>query len=99
MPVYKLADLQDMLVEGVFYYSDLTRVIKTDDLWRMECILKYRGRPGRKQEVLVRWAGFGTKFDSYILRSSSIKSDPLCLHVFKVMSAARQDEQRPRLYK
>ena len=70
VPVYKLADLQDILVEGVFFNSDLTRVIKTDDLWRVERILKYRGRPGRKQEVLVRWAGFGPKFDSYILRSS-----------------------------
>ena len=29
VPVYKIADLKESLVEGVFYNSDLTRIIKT----------------------------------------------------------------------
>ena len=69
VPVYKLADLQHTLVEGVFYDNDLTRIVKTDDLWQVERILNTKGK-GKNQQVLVRWKGYGPKFDSYVLKSS-----------------------------
>ena len=69
VPVYKLADLQNCLVEGIFYSHDLQAIIKTDDLWQIERILKTKGK-GKNQKVLVRWKGYGPKFDSYVLKSS-----------------------------
>lgn len=69
IPVYKLADLQNCLVEGLFYSQDLQPIIKTDDLWQVERILKTKGK-GKNQQVLVRWKGYGPKFDSYILKTS-----------------------------
>ena len=69
VPVYKLADLQNCLVEGIFYSHDLQVIIKTDDLWQIERILKTKGK-GKNQKVLVRWKGYGPKFDSYVLKSS-----------------------------
>ena len=69
IPVYKLADLQNTLIDGVFYSHDLQPVIKTDDIWQVERILKTRGK-GKNKQVLVRWKGYGPKFDSYVLKSS-----------------------------
>lgn len=69
IPVYKLADLQDCLVEGIFYKYDLQPLIKTDDVYEIERILKTKGR-GKNAKVLVRWKGYGPKFDSYVLKSS-----------------------------
>ena len=70
IPVYKLADMQNTPVDGVFYGPDLQRIIKSSsDFWQIERVLKTIGK-GKKQKVLVRWKGYGPKFDSYVLKSS-----------------------------
>ena len=69
IPVYKLADLQNSPVDSVFYGPELQRVVKTGDLWVIDRILKTVGK-GKNKKVLVRWKGYGPKFDSYVLKSS-----------------------------
>lgn len=70
IPVYKLSDTQNEIVEGVFYGPDLQRVIKPDtELYKIDRILRRKGK-GRDQKVLVRWQGYGPKFDSWVLKSS-----------------------------
>ena len=69
VPVYQLADLQNSPVDSVFYGPELQRVVRTHDLWVIDRILKTVGK-GKNKKVLVRWKGYGPKFDSYVLESS-----------------------------
>lgn len=69
LPVYKLSDLADEPVDAVFYADELVRVLKSnDDLWKIDKILKTRGK-GKNKQALVKWLGFPSKFDSWVLYS------------------------------
>lgn len=66
---YLLRDLKGTNVEGRFYEEELQKVIKTStDFWRVERILKTRGR-GKKKEHYVKWYGFDSRFNSWVLDS------------------------------
>jgi transposase InsO family protein len=70
IPVYKLRDLTDDLIDGTFYQSELQKVIKPEDnLYRVEKVLKKRRR-GRTKEVFVKWAGWPNKFNSWVSENS-----------------------------
>jgi hypothetical protein len=71
-PVYKIRDLTDEPVEGVFYETELQKIVKEDDVFKVEEILKRRIR-NRKEEVLVKWLGYPEKFNSWEPASSIIK--------------------------
>lgn len=74
IPVFKVKDLTDEQIEGTFYQSELQKVVKSSDvLYRVERVLKRRKR-GNKKEVLVKWDGWPTKFDSWIPESSLEKT-------------------------
>lgn len=74
IPVYKVKDLTDEQIEGTFYQSELQKVVKSSDvLYRVERVLKRRKR-GNKKEVLVKWDGWPTKFNSWIQESSLEKT-------------------------
>lgn len=74
IPVYKVKDLTDEQIEGTFYQSELQKVVKSSDvLYRVERVLKRRKR-GNKKEVLVKWDGWPTKFNSWIPESSLEKT-------------------------
>ena len=64
-PTYGLCDLYSERLEGSFYEEELQKVSKTDDLWKIEKVLKTRYR-NKKKQVLVRWRGFPEKFDLWI---------------------------------
>lgn len=67
--MYKITDYGNDPIEGTFYESELQRVNKTrDDLWKIEKILKRRRSRG-KVEVLVKWQGYPTKFNSWVHES------------------------------
>lgn len=70
IPVYKLKDLTDDLIDGTFYQSELQKVVKPDDiLYRVKKVLKKRLR-GQTKEVYVKWEGWPNKFNSWISESS-----------------------------
>jgi hypothetical protein len=67
IPVYKIVDYEEYLVQGTFYEPKLQRVRKdVNSLFRVEKILKKRRRNGWR-EVFVKWLGWPKKFNSWIL--------------------------------
>ena len=62
MAAYKVSEWDGTPIEGTFYPQDLQKVDVTDDsLFRVEKILKRQ-----KGQVLVRWKGWPSKYDSWI---------------------------------
>ena len=64
-PVYRLKDYDGELIEGVFYGNELQKVVKTDDVFKVEKVLKTRTRK-RKKEYLVKFMGYPDKFNQWI---------------------------------
>ena len=56
VPVYKLKDDAEEILDETFYEPELQKVIKNDDVYRVEKILRKRKRNG-VLECLVRWKG------------------------------------------
>ena len=66
IPTYKVKEWDGEPLQGTFYEEDLQKVnVKTDDLFRVEKIVKRR-----KNQVLVRWNGWPAKYDSWIPKSA-----------------------------
>jgi hypothetical protein len=66
LPIYKLRDLQDEDITGTFYQSELQKVdINPDQTWKVDKILKTRGRGENKQHY-VQWKYYPKKFNSWI---------------------------------
>lgn len=69
---YRVKDWSNDPVRGLFYESEMTKVSVKDDVeYKIEKVIKYRKRNGVKQ-ALVKWVGWGSKFNSYI-DASTIK--------------------------
>ena len=64
-PVYKLKDYSDEDIQGSFYEEELQKVRKTDDLYRVERVIRQRKRNG-KTEYFVKWLGYPSKFNSWV---------------------------------
>lgn len=66
IPVYTLNDFQDDPIKGSFYQSELQKVDKKEtDGWKIEKVLKKRGR-GEKKQLYVKWLHYPTKFNSWV---------------------------------
>ena len=57
--------------EYAFYENELQKVIKEDDLYAIEKILKKRGR-GVNVHYFVKWLGYPNKFNSWVKSASQI---------------------------
>ena len=64
-PVYKLKDYDDQELKGTLYEKELQKVIRADDVYKVEKILKKRGR-GNNVQYLVKWLGYRNKFHSWV---------------------------------
>jgi transposase InsO family protein len=64
-PVYKIKDFGNEILDGIFYETELQKVVKKDDVYRVDSILRTRTRNGRKQ-YLVSWKNYPTKFNSWV---------------------------------
>ena len=67
-PVYKLKDYDGEELKGTFYDKELQKVIKHDDMYEVEKILKKRGK-GKNVQYLVKWSGYPDKFNSWVSAS------------------------------
>ena len=66
IPMYKLRDLKDERIHGLFYNAELQRVNKDENsLWFIQRILKKRKRK-KKLQYFVEWQGFPKAFNSWI---------------------------------
>ena len=59
--MYELVDVDDEPIIGKFYEEELSAINKTDDVYRVEKILRRR-----KGQALVKWAGCDSKHNSCI---------------------------------
>ena len=62
---YSIKDLSDESIKGKFYEYELQKVIKRDDVYIVEKILKTRKRAG-KIEYFVKWRSYSEKFNSWV---------------------------------
>jgi hypothetical protein len=66
-PVYLVKDDHGEIREGTFYVEELQKVIKTDDVYNIEPILKKK-KMGQRVQYLVKWLGYPESFSSWILK-------------------------------
>ena len=64
-PVYKLKDYDGEELKGTFYDKELQKVIKHDDVYEVEKILKKRGK-GKNLQYLVKWSGYPMSASSWV---------------------------------
>ena len=60
---YAIKDVADEEIKGRFYEPDLQLIIKDDNVYDVEKVLKTRRRNGRI-EYHVKWKGYPDKFNS-----------------------------------
>ena len=65
VPVYKLKDDAGEILDGTFYEPELQKIIKNDDVYRVEKVLRKRKRRG-VTEYFVKWKGYSDKFNSWV---------------------------------
>ena len=63
---YELKDLNGQIVKGKFYEAELQQILKEDDVYKVEKILKKRKRAG-KTEYFVKWKGYDDSFNSWTI--------------------------------
>jgi len=63
-PTYSLKDLLGEEIKGRFYEQELQKVVKTDDVYIVDKVLKTRKRNGQVEHY-VKWRGYGDKFNSW----------------------------------
>ena len=64
-PTYCLKDLDGESIKGTYYKEELQKVIKEDEIYNVEKIIKKRKRAGRT-EYYVKWFGYPSKFNSWV---------------------------------
>ena len=65
---YIIRDEMNTTLKGSFYEQELQRVKRVNRVYRIETILAERQKKNRSQ-VLVKWAGYPSSFNSWINRS------------------------------
>ena len=62
--VYRLKDHTGEILDGTFYEKELCKIVKTDDIYEIEKILRSRVRSGQK-EVYIKWKGYPASSNSW----------------------------------
>jgi hypothetical protein len=66
-PVYLVKDDHGEILEGIFYAEEIQKVIKQDDVYKIQSVLKKRQK-GRIVQYLVKWCGYPESFNSWIFK-------------------------------
>ena len=65
---YKIKDLNDEIIKGIFYKKELQRTKNTSDKYIIEKILKTKGN-----QIYVKWRGYSNDFNLSIDKNSVAK--------------------------
>ena len=65
---YKIKDVNDEVIQGIFYEKELQKTRNTSDEYIMEKILKTN-----KNKIYVKWRGYSNNFNSWIDKNSVTK--------------------------
>lgn len=72
IPLYKVKDFTDEIIEGDFYENDLQKVHKEEDsLWLVEKLIKKRKRKG-ETEWFVKFQSWPDKFNQWVKESDIV---------------------------
>ena len=63
--MYKLKDYQGHIIEGSFYRKEIELIIKNDDVYIVEKILRWQTRHG-EQWALMKWLGYPESMNSWV---------------------------------
>ena len=72
VPVYKLKDDAGEMLDVTFYGAELQKVIKDDDVYRVERVLRKRKRKG-VVKYFVKWKVYPDKFNSWVAEKDILK--------------------------
>ena len=67
-PVYRIIDYQNEPISGVFYESELVQIVKPEEIYKIEKILRKRQK-NNQTEYFVKWLGYSDKFNQWIKKS------------------------------
>ena len=65
---YKIKDLSDEIIEGIFYEKELEKTKNTSEVYIIEKIIRKN-----KNKYLVKWRGYSDDFNSWIDKDDIIK--------------------------
>jgi hypothetical protein len=66
-PVYSVKDDHGEILEGTFYAEEIQKVIKQDDVYKIQSVPKKR-RNGRRVQYLVKWFGYPESVNNWIFK-------------------------------
>ena len=73
IPMYVLSNFRgNETIKGSFYAFELVKVIRPQEIYRVEKVLSERIRKGTK-ELFVKWRGFDDSYNSWIKASDVVK--------------------------
>ena len=62
---YEIADYSGEKIKGKFYELELQRIVKEDDVYKVEKVSKTR-KIGSIKEYFVKWTGYPDSFNSWV---------------------------------
>ena len=68
MITYKIKDLNDEIIEGIFYERELQKTKNNSEIYIIEKIIRKN-----KDKYLVKWKGYSNDFNSYVDKNDIIK--------------------------
>ena len=68
MITYKIKDLNDEIIEGIYYEKELQKSKNTSGVYIIEKIIRKN-----KDKYLVKWRNYSDDFNSYVDKNDIIK--------------------------
>ena len=65
---YKIKDLNDKIIEGIFYEKELQKTKNTSEVYVIEKIIRKN-----KNKYLVKWQGYSNDFNSWVDKDDIIR--------------------------
>ena len=74
--MYKLKDAQGDIIDGSFYREEIERIIKDDDVFLVERVLRRQTRRDGQRWALVKWLGYPDSMNSWVRQSDLADLQP-----------------------